>query len=459
MTLVSILFTLFIGVLIYLALLMVWYTVLLVTSFPGVIKKCKESIYGNIHQLIDREHLLPITIVIPVLNEEKHIINTIMSVFNSHYKNVTLIIVNDGSTDGSMALLKKEFFLYEVPLVIKQQIPTSLINHCYNSLTHTNLTVIDKQRSPYQSAADAVNAGLNACKTPLMIKIDAGMVLESETISRILFTFLSKSHCIAVSGVTYVLNDNLVEQGKIESTNLPKHFIPGMQSLEYLASFIYRRSLLGGALRLPSAFTLFETDILRDVGGFDTQNVAYDAEIMIKLHHHMRKNNYPYTMPHSADAFCWATTPSTLKQYGKQRIRWQQGLWRSVFNHLGLLFNPRYGRVGLFTFPGFVLFDVLGPVIESMAWVLLIVAFCMGLLNTQYVLWFFLLGLSCFTFMTTAIIFLNRVCFNKFTKKGDAFKAQGWVFVEMFGFRQYRAVCGLVATFKSATNKMLGKSL
>ena len=450
MTMVTIMSILCIGFFVYFLLLISWYLVLLVASVPAVLSKCKESIYGNIHQVIDREYLLPLTIVTPVFNEETQLVNMVKSVFNSHYKNVKLILVNEGSTDGTMALLKKEYLLYEVPIIIKQQIPTSPINHCYNSLIHPNLTVIDKQRSPYPSMADATNVGLNACQTPLMLKIDAGMVLEADTISHMLFTFLSKNHCIAVSGVVYVLNGNQVEQGKMLSTNLPKQFIPGMQSLEYLTSFLFGRSSLGGVLRLPSALTLFETDILRDVGGFDTHNVAYEAEILIKFHHHMRKNNYPYAMPHSADAFCWMTTPSTLKQYGMQRVQWQRGLWRSVSNHMGLFFNPRYGHVGLFTFPGFVLFDVLGPVVECFAWIVFIIAFCMGLLKTKLVFWFFLLGLSFMACLTTAIIFLNRVCFNTFTKWGDAFKAKTWVVVDWFGFRQYRALCGLVATCKSA---------
>lgn len=462
MTVTSILTTLFICILIYLALLSAWYTVLLVISFPEVIKKFKESRYGNIHQLIDEEIQIPITVVTPAFNEEKRIVNMIQGVFNSNYKHVKLIIVNDGSTDGMMALLEKEYSLYEVPLIIKQHIKTSTIKRCYKSLTNPNLTVIDKEHSPYGCAADAVNAGLNACQTPIMLTIDADTILEPEALSRLLFTFLSRSHCVAASGAVYVLNSNVVENGKVMTTNLPSRFIPAVQSVEYLGSFLYGRSalnVLGGALCFPGAFTLFETEILHDVGGFDTPNFAYDAEIITKLHHHMRKNNYPYKISYSSNASCWTEVPSTFTHYWKQRAVWQRGMWRTVTRHIGMLFNPKFGIVGMLTFPSYILFDILGPVVECVSWILFIIALWYGLVSVPALLWFLLLAWGFVTFIATAMIFLNIISFNKYAKPIDVLKSAWLVFVEMFGFRQARALCCTLATVRYCINRMLGKPI
>jgi cellulose synthase/poly-beta-1,6-N-acetylglucosamine synthase-like glycosyltransferase len=303
---------------------------------------------------------------------------------------------------------------------------------------------------------------LNACQTPIILTLNAGAILEPEALSRILFTFISKSHCIAASGVVYILNDNIVEQGKILSTNLPKQLIPAMQSLEHLASFLYVRSALNWlrkSMCYSGKFTLFETNLLREVGGFDTQNFSYDSEIIIKLHHYMRKNKYPYAMSFSSDAFCWVEVPATLKDYWEQRMRRHRGMMMSVSNHIGMLFNPKYKMVGLLTFPCYIVFNILGPVVELLLWLVLILGLFMGLLNGSHLLWLLLLGLGFVILNATVMVFLSNISFNKFSKWSDVFKVLGLGFVELFGFRQYRAVCCTVATVTYSINRLFGRGL
>lgn len=457
---VETLFFLSMCVVVYYAGLSVWYTVLLIASFPEVIKKFQEATYGNIITQINQDNLIPITIATPAYNEEKRIVNMIYGIFNSDYKNVKLIIVNDGSTDGTMALLKKEFELYETPLIIKQTIKTSKINHCYLSKTFPNLMVLDKEHSPYHCAADSVNAGLNACETPIFLTIDADTLLEPEALSRMLFTFLSRSHCVVVSGSVYVLNENKVEQGRVLTTNLPRRFVSAVQSVEYLRSFLYGRAginVFGGALSYPGAFTLFETEGLREVGGFDTKNFAYDAEIITKIHHYMRQHKYPHNLNHSPNAFCWTEVPSTLKSYWYQRDHWQRGMLRGTFNHFGMFFNPKYGVVGLLTFPTYFFFDVLGPLVEFSSVVLFTIAYFINQLNYQIFLWFILLAWGFITYITVAMVFLNLISFNKYNKLSDVFRTIWLVFAEMLWFRQYRALCCSIATVRFLIYRLLGR--
>lgn len=458
----SILGAISIAIILYFTLLSLWYSVLLIASFPEVIKKFRESIYGNITQLIAHDHLIPLTIITPAFNEEKRIVNMLYSVLHSDYKNTRIIVVNDGSTDGTFALLRQEFALTAVPMAVKQTVATETVKGYYQSSRFPNLMVIDKEHCSYNCAADAVNAGLNACQTPLMLTVDADTLLEPEALTRMLFTFLSHNHCVVVSGSVYVLNENLVKQGRLQDTRLPKHFIPAVQSVEYLRSFLYGRAgmnVMAGSLCYPGAFTLFETEVLRQLGGFDTPNFSYDAEITTKIHHEMRKHRYPHNLNHSPNAFCWTEVPATMKSYWKQRDHWHRGMWRSALRHIGMFLNPRYGIVGLLTFPCYVLFDILGPVVEFTSLILFVIAYCLGAISWPVIIWFFILAWGFITYITVAMVFLNLISFNKYHHKGDIFRAMWLVFAEMLWFRQYRAACCTVATLRYFINRLLGKPL
>jgi len=450
------------AIFIYYLLLSLWYTILLIIAFPEVIKKFKEMRYGNASQIIVEHSLVPITVVTAVYNEEEEVLNMIYSVFNSEYKNIKLILVNDGSTDNTMAVLQKELELFEIPLVIKQTIKTEKVRHYYHSKRFENIMVIDKDHSPYNCGADSMNAGLNACKTPIIITVDADTIVEPEAFTRLLFTILTTNHCVMVSGSIYVLNENTVEHGKMLTTQLPKKFISSVQGVEYLRSFLYGRAglnALGGAMCYPSAFTLFETDALREIKGYDRVNFSYDSDITLKMHHYMSKHNYPHKMEHSPNAFSWTDVPSTLKSYWKQRNCWQRGMLRSLQSHIGMLFNPRYGIVGLISFPAYVLFEVCGSLIEFTSGVLFLIFFSLGLINYEIFLWFIILALGFIVFISVAMVFLNQISFNKYNKPSDILRVIFLVSAEMCGFRQFRAFCCTVATVQYVINRLRGKPL
>lgn len=449
-------------ILIYFAALSIWYTLTLITSFPELIHRFKEISVGNIIYFIDSQVHVPVTIVVPIFNERNRIIKMLESGLNDDYKDIKFILVNDGSVDDTMALLQQSLELYEVPMVVHQMISTSVVKKHYQSAKYPNVIVLDKEHCPYNCAADAVNAGLNACQTPIFITVDADTVLEPDAIPQMLYTFLLYSHCIVVSGSVYVLNDNEVVHGRLIDPKLPNNFVSATQALEYIRSFSYGRAglnIFGGALCYPGAFTLFETASLREVGGFDTVNGAYDAEITMKLHQHMRQHKFPHILTHSSSAFCWTEVPGTLKGLWKQRDIWQRGLWRSISLHRGMFFNPKYGIVGLLTFPAFVLFELLGPVVECISYVLLLIAIIFGFISYQPLIWFFILAWGLSAYITMATLFLNFISFNMYKKRQYNFRAIWLVFAEMLWLRQFRALCCTVASIRFFWHRLQKKPL
>lgn len=448
------------AILLYFAALSIGYTLFLIGTIPEINKKFKEIFYGNISTLLDQENLVPLTIVIPAFNEEKRIKNSVYSVLKSNYKNIDVIVVADGPQDKTLSLLIEEFSLYEIPVIIRQVLKTMPIKHLYKSKTYKNLMVIDKEHSPANCAADAVNAGLNACQTPIMLTVDADTIIEPNSLPRILFAFLSQPHCVTVGGAVYIVNTNTIKKGKLLERNLPNKIIPAIQALEYFRSFFYGRAgwnYLAGALSFSGTFTLFETEALHEVKGFDTKNFAYDSEIIMQLHDYMGAKKYPHRVYYTPNAFAWTEVPSTLRRFWHQRNLWQRGLLRSISEHIHMFLNPKYGVVGLVGFPFYVIFEVFGPPIEFTSYILLALGYWLGIVTWEIIFWFVALAWGYITLLSIGTYFLNMITFNHFNKLSDVIKIVWLAIIEMLGFRQFRALCAFYSTFEYLIRYIIGK--
>lgn len=446
-------------ILIYYGLLSAWYTLTLLTAFPDMINTFREVELGNLDWLMQQSKV-PITVIIPAFNERERVFNTIYSILQNEYKNTHIVLVNDGSTDNTMEILIEEFELYEVPPVILQKVPSSPIKHCYISEQYPQLMVIDKEHGPANNGADSNNTGLNAAATPLIMTVDADTIIEPDAISHLIYCYLSKRKCIAVGGTIYVLNENKVEHGKLLTRNFPHHFIEAIQGIEYYRSFSYGRAglnTLSGALCFPGAFTLLEKKAASDFGGYDTHNFSYDAEITLKFHHYMRNRKYPTSVRFSSSPLAWTMVPSTLERFWEQRNRWQRGMLLSAWKHKRMFLNPKYGIVGLITFPSFIIFEIFSPVVEFMAYLLFIISLILKIVTWTDLFWFFALAWSFLTVISTVGFFLNMMTFKIYNKASDLVWIIVVIMLEMFGFRQYKALCCTYSTLQFLYNRLRGK--
>lgn len=447
----------------YFALVWVGYSFFLLVTFSTVINKYKASAYNNIITTFNQKPLLPISIIIPAFNEGKRILNAITSILNSEYKNVHIIVVNDGSKDDTLDILIKTFALIKIPPAFQQKITTGAVKNYYRSETVPNFIVVDKEHSPFaNSGADCINAGLNVCRTPIFLTVDSDTLLDPLALSRMLFAYLTHPHCVAVGGDIYVPDTTKIKDGVLLETNISSNPVVGVQVCEYLRSFLYGRegwSLLKGSLCHPGAFTMLETEAVRDVGGYDAYNFSYDAEITLKLHHEMRRHKYPYSIIYDPSAIAWSEVPNTLKKLWNQRNYWQRGLLRCLALHKGMLFNPKYGLTGMIAFPYYILFEIFGPVVEAIAYITFIVALCFKVVLLSYWLWFLFLAWGYMLFITMSCVVLSVLTYNKFNKKMDILRIFALTTMDIFFYRPWRALCALYSSIKYVINRIAGKPL
>lgn len=436
-------------ILYYLIVNSLCYLLLLTFSIPDVLQRFKEYEMETVKTLLKSYSLPPVSVIMPVYNEGNMALEAILSVLNSDYGNTNLIVVNDGSSDNSLQIIIDKFSMVRVAPLVKDRIKTyGKIKGYYISKIQKNLILIDKEHT---NKSDSMNVGINTNRAPLFISIDSDTLVEPDGISQLIFYFLRLSYPVAAGGGVYVLNGCQFKDGKITDARMSHKPIHIFQSCEYLRSFLFSRSgwnTLEGALCYAGAFTLINNHSGMFIGGYDVDNLAQDFEIITHLHEYSREKGFPYNIGYSPAAIAWTDVPSTLREYWHQRINWQYYSIRSLLLHKKMLFNPRYGIVGLYTYPFFLFGEILGVFVEFTAYILFIISWILGILNFKWATLFFTLCFGFSTFLTMATALMSLATFNKYKRINDILLILIYSILENFGFRQYSVLCRVVASFK-----------
>jgi len=160
-----------------------------------------------------------VSIVVPAYNEELTIVDSLRALLALDYTPREVVIVNDGSTDGTLELLQRTFQLVPAPLAFVQPLRSEPVRGIYRSISEPDLVVVDKENGGCK--ADAVNAGINAARFPLVCVVDADSVLERTSLRRIVAPFLQDPTVIAAGGTVRIANGCEVRDGFLEKVGLP----------------------------------------------------------------------------------------------------------------------------------------------------------------------------------------------------------------------------------------------
>jgi len=436
-------------ILCFLIVIGIGYLILLLGSIRDVLLRFQEIKLGEVASTMKSHAMPPVTVIIAAYNEEEIILDSVQSVLNSDYPNTFVTVINDGSTDKTLQILINKFNLHKTSPLIPQLIPTKgMVKGYYVSDTFKNVVVIDKE---HYDKSDCLNIGVNACRTPLFMTVDADTLLEPDAISEAVFYMMVKPHAVAVGGAAYVLNGCKYSDGKITEARMPRSLVPALQACEYLRSFVINRAgwnMLGGSLSFSGAFSLFEHKAIVDIGGFDLKNPANDFEIVTHLHAHKLDSDTPYQIGFTPAATAWTEVPKNLKEYWHQRSNWQWGTLRSLLLHKNMFFNPRYKIIGLFSYPFYLLVETLGAFVELAAYLSVFITWYLGIIDFYTAILFFLACWLFVTGLTMATVLISFVTYNKYQRLRDLPWLILIVTIESFGFRQFHMIARVVASLK-----------
>ena len=423
-------------VLVYFVLLNTTY---LITSF-GAIRWLKK--YSFRLKSIDLDELMtsagapPITMLAPAFNEEATVVESTQSLLTLRYPSFEIVLINDGSADGTLERLKESFDLSPAPRTPTSNLQTATVREIYHSRRHRELWVIDKENG---GKSDALNAGINFCRTPLFCAMDADSLLERDSLLRIVRPFLEDATTVAAGGVIRIANGCTVESGLLKEVQLPRGLLAQFQVVEYLRAFLASRvgwHALKGMLIVSGAFGVFSRRVVADAGGYDIDTVGEDMELVVRLHRHCLERGIPYSIAFIPDPVAWTECPETIASLGRQRDRWQRGLGECLWRHRDMMFNPQFGRIGLLAYPYYFFLEMGSSIIELIGYFSFALSLVLGTASPTYIATFLLVALVFGVVLSVSAVGLEELCFRRYPNFKDVFRLFLIAILENFGYRQ-----------------------
>jgi cellulose synthase/poly-beta-1,6-N-acetylglucosamine synthase-like glycosyltransferase len=393
-----------------------------------------ESI--DVDDLIASAGAPPVTVIVPVYNEADSCVEATRSFLALRYPDHEVLLVNDGSTDATLEVLKETFDLVPAPRFPTAEIETAEVRGVYHSRTHPNLWVIDKENG---QRADAINAGINFCRTPFFCAVDADGLLERDALIRVVRPFLEDDRTVASGGSIRILNGCLVDSSVVQKPRLPKSFVAQFQALEYIRSFLAGRvgwDELRIMFLISGAFGLWKRSMVVDLGGLATNSVGEDLELTVRIHRHCREEKIPYRVSFVPDPVAWTEVPERLHVLGRQRNRWRRGLIDAMVRHRKMLFNPDYGRIGMVAYPYFFFLEMMGPVVEFIGYFVFAAVIILGVASVPFAIAFLLVAAFLGMILTVVSVVLEELTFQRYESFGDLARLFGLALLENIGFRQ-----------------------
>jgi cellulose synthase/poly-beta-1,6-N-acetylglucosamine synthase-like glycosyltransferase len=412
----------------------------LLYTFVAVFALCRHLRTRNrerIQQLF-RSRLVPgISVILPAYNESLTIVDSVRAMMRLLYSQYEIIVVNDGSTDDTLALMIEAFHLERVEKTYDEDIATQQVRGIYCSYEYPRLIVIDKMNG---GKADAANAGINAAKHPLYCACDADSVLEEDALLQLVLPVMDRLTFVPVAGgVVRAANGSRITRGTMEHVGLARRPIEIFQVVEYLRAFLIGRtaqSALNITLIVSGAFGLFDTETVKRVGGYNKDAIGEDFELIVRITAYLRDIKRKFEIVFVPHTVCWTMIPHQWKSLGNQRNRWQRGLVQTLHWHMRMFLNPRYGRTGFVGMAYFVFIELLGTFAELFGYAIFPLGFFIHALNLPIALLFFLVSICGGMFLSLSALLLEELSFHRYEKWSEVATLALYAIVENLGYRQ-----------------------
>lgn len=400
----------------------------IVLSFYEVRRKIISSGFEDLDLVMKSPFTPPLSIIVPSYNEEKTIVESIRSLLNLQFPRMEIVIVNDGSNDATLDVIKKVFNMKRSDINYIQQITTAPVKGYYESKTNLyeyvrRFVLIDKENG---GKADAINAGINASFCPYFVSLDADSALDPMALLQAFRMMLDSKDIVAIGGQIAILNGSVIKGGRVVKPKLPKSNLARFQIVEYIRAFTMGRTALAmfdSLLIISGAFGIFHKEFVQNIGGYLSrfltskiaaeytipkgETVCEDMELIVRMHRYIKEKKLNKKIAYVPHPICWTEVPEKLKDLSKQRNRWQRGLIETIFYHRKMLFNKNYGRIGLFAFPYFLIFELLGAPIEFLGYLTLPVLFFLDKLNYTYLFIFIAVSIIYGVFLSISSVLIS----------------------------------------------------
>lgn len=281
------------------------------------------------------EYAPTVSVLVAAFNEAKVIQKTLQALLRSSYPNFDIIVVDDGSSDGTY------------------QRVVDVFGHEPRIRAYTQLS---------SGKAQALNYGVAQTNAAIIVALDADTIVQPDAIEKLVRHF-ADPRVGAVAGNTKVGNRiNLLTR---------------WQALEYVTSQnLDRRAfeILNCISVVPGAIGAWRRTLIVQIGGFANDTLAEDADLTLTI---LRLG---YQVKYEEAAIGFTEAPDNMRAFLRQRFRWMYGTLQAVWKHLDTLFRPRFGSLGMLAIPNVLIFQIFFALISPLIDVL-------TMLSVAFVAW------------------------------------------------------------------------
>jgi alpha-1,3-rhamnosyltransferase len=194
-----------------------------------------------------------VNVLVPAYNHEQYVEEALQSVVDQTYKNIELIVINDGSTDGTSGVIKKYIENNPEPRI--------------TFLEQTN-----------EGICKTLNRGLKHAKGKYIAVLASDDLWSPDKIEKQV-QLMERNDNIGL-----VFSDHYFMRGReitnIKATdykpNIRKCFIKSIQNVN-----IYERLMIENII--PALTVLMRRDCIDKMGGFDTNLIAEDFDMWLRM--------------------------------------------------------------------------------------------------------------------------------------------------------------------------------
>ncbi len=373
---------------------------LIIGSFENAVRKHDAESY-DFTTLESSRFTIPVSVIVAACDEEVVIESSVRSFLAFDYPEFEVIVVSDGSSDGTLERLKEAFDLVPYEIFVRRIFATQPVRCIYRSREYPNLVVVDKDNG---GKADSWNAALNVARYRYVCGVDADTVFDSKALLTAMRVAINDPARIVgvTSQITTARDPEKVLATPIGSRRVDGGLLGLYQHLDFVRAFLNNRlawSRLGFMLCSPGGFQIWRRDVLEEVGGYSTEFTCEDIELTFRVHERFRREGRDYEIRCLPESVGVTEGPDDVRKLVSQRERWQRVINETVIHYRRMWLNRRYGSVGMVGAPFYLLTEVLSPAIEVLALAALVASVCLGIFDIQV----FLVFVAAMAFMNAAL--------------------------------------------------------
>jgi cellulose synthase/poly-beta-1,6-N-acetylglucosamine synthase-like glycosyltransferase/spore germination protein YaaH/peptidoglycan/xylan/chitin deacetylase (PgdA/CDA1 family) len=275
----------------------------------------------------------PVSVVVPAHNEERVLVGAVQSILDNGYASFEVVIVDDGSTDRTLEVLRGAF---------------------------AGDGRVRVHSQPKAGKAAALKTAVALARYEILVAIDADTSLRPGTLAKLVRHF-ADTRVGAVSGNARVGNR--------------RTWLTRFQSIEYICAFnLERRALdvVNAITVVPGAVGAWRKELIQRVGGFTDDTLAEDTDLTLAI------RRLGYRIRYDGEAVAYTEVPQTTAALAQQRFRWLFGTLQAAWKHRDAMFRPRYGSLGFVALPSIWLFQLVLPLVSPLAELAMLLALFSG---------------------------------------------------------------------------------